>query len=91
MDSFITNNRSSFLKELNKAVPDRKDPSKGYPEIVVNAEEHLDELIRATVEKKSWFLYGVEATPTERKELRKETQVARERRCPFSLSYPVPN
>jgi hypothetical protein len=89
MDSFIISNRRSFLEELDKAIPDRKDTSKGYPEIVVNAEEHLDELIRATVEKKSWFLYGVETSSIERKEVKRES--VRERRQPFSLSYPRPN
>ena len=89
MDSFVAKNRESFLSELNASIPDRKDASKGYPEIVVNAEAHLDELIRLTVEKKSWFLYGVEQVSQERKQ--KEKEQGRERRRPFSLSYPRPH
>ena len=84
MDDLILENRKNFLSELETAFPDRKDESKGYPDIVVNAEENLDELIRMTVEKKSWFLYGVD------KNSRGKVEKTKERKRSFSLSYPLP-
>ena len=51
--------RHKLLMEIDKNFPDRKI-NYNYIDILRNAEEDMDQVVKLCVKKEYWWLYGVE-------------------------------
>lgn len=60
--SFEYENRHEFIKKIDESFPHRKSGYKGiqFSEVFRNAENHIDELVKISVEEDFWDMYGVE-------------------------------
>ena len=60
--SFEYEKRHEFIKMIDESFPHRKSGHKGmqYREVLINAENHIDELVKMFIKEDFWNIYGVE-------------------------------